>query len=56
MRIAKKVKLTWNGDSDKAIECSLEYDGWCFNGTKEEVLEQVESLLGQLEIDCEESK
>ena len=56
MRVSKEVKITWNGDSDKTLECSVEYDGWRFDGTRDECLEQLESLVGQLEIDAREMK
>ena len=56
MRVSKEVKITWNGDSDRALECSIEYDGWNFDGTRDECLEELESLIGQLEIDAREMK
>ena len=56
MRVSKEVKITWNGDSDTTLECSVEYDGWRFDGTRDECLEQLESLVGQLEIDAREMK
>lgn len=52
MRTSKTITLHFNGDSVKEIECSMAYDGWSFDGTKEECLEQLESLIGQLEIDA----
>ena len=55
MRIKKDIELVWNGDSPREMEGSFRCDDWCFGGTKEEVLEQIGSLLGQLEIDCEEA-
>ncbi len=54
MRVSKDVKITWNGDSEKFLECSVEYDGWRFDGTKDECVEQLESLIGQLEINARE--
>ena len=56
MRITKIVKLTYNADSPKEIEWSLEYDGWHFDGTREEVEEELSGMMGQVEISAREEK
>lgn len=54
MRTSKTITLHFNGDSAKEIECSVEYDGWSFDGTKEECLQEVADLIDALEADTRE--
>ena len=54
MRVSKTITLRFNGDSAKEIECSVEYDGWCFDGTKEECLQEIKDLIDVLETNVRE--
>lgn len=49
MRITKEIKLTCNGDSPKELECSLEYDDWHFDGTVDEVKDELDNLLNDMD-------
>lgn len=52
MRITKEIKLICNGDSPDELQCSLEYDNWHFDGTYDEVKEQLASLLDRMDYEA----
>lgn len=56
MRVRKDLTIYWNGDSPEALRWSLEYDGWHFDGTKEEFLDEITGMVEQMEISAREEK
>lgn len=48
MRVEKTIWIRFNGDWDESAEFSIEFDDWEFTGSKEECLEQISDLLGEM--------
>lgn len=54
MAKVKNIKLIYNTEMPESMQFGLEYDGWCFTGSFEEILEQFEGMLANFEHKCKE--